>query len=474
MSVRTRFAPSPTGFLHIGGARTALFNYLFARRHQGTFVLRIEDTDRERSTPASIQAIFDSLAWLGLTWDEGPYYQSERLALYQKRAEGLLVAGRAYRCYCTSEELEARRKQALAAGRRPAYDRTCRDRTTPPSGQSASTLRFRTPLEGETVIDDLVKGRVVFQNSELDDFIIQRSDGHPVYNFCAVVDDLDMAISHVIRGDDHLANTPRQSLLYRAFDAPLPRFAHVPLILGLDKTRLSKRHGATSVTAYRDMGYVPDALVNYLVRLGWSHGDQEIFTRDELIAHFSLENVGKSAGIFNPEKLEWVNFQYLKATPAPTLAELVVPFLEGAGLPVPADRAWLVRAVESLRERAKTLVELADFCRIYLTDTITPDPAAAAKHLTSAIAPVLDTVIARLAELAGWDATTIEEAFKATLAAHPMKLGALAQPVRVAVTGGTVSPGIYEVLDILGRERTLTRLRAARARLESGASAPQP
>src|SRR6266403_1479625 len=425
MSVRTRFAPSPTGALHIGSVRTALFSYLFARHHGGTFVLRIEDTDRERSSEESTRAILESLGWLGLTWDEGPYHQSERLDLYRARAQALLAAGAVYRCWCTPEELETRRQAALAAGRPPAYDRTCRERTASPAGRAAYALRFRTPLEGETVIDDHVKGRVVFRNADLDDFIIVRSDGMPVYNFCVVVDDHDMRITHVIRGDDLLASTPRQVLLYRAFGAAPPAFAHVPQILGLDKARLSKRHGATSVLAYREMGYLPDAVVNYLARLGWSHGDQELFRREELIAHFTLENVGKSAGIFNPEKLEWVNFQYMKATPAPALAEL------------------------------------AEFCRFYLLDTITPDPKVAAKHLTPAIAPALADLYQRLATLPRWEAAAIEGAFQATLAAHGLKLGALAQPVRVAVTGGTVSPGIYEVLDVLGRERTIARLAAA-------------
>ena len=465
MEVRTRFAPSPTGYLHIGGARTALFSWLYARHHGGTFVLRVEDTDRERSTAESIQAILDGLRWLGLDWDEGPFFQTARMDLYRARAGELLAAGHAYRCYCTAAELETRRQEALAAGRRPAYDRRCRDLTAPPEGRTSFTLRFRTPLAGETIVDDHVKGRVVFQNTDLDDFVIARSDGSAVYNFCVVVDDIDMRITDVIRGDDHLANTPRQALLYGALGAPLPRFAHLPLILGLDRARLSKRHGATSVMAYRDLGFLPEALVNYLARLGWSHGDQELFTREELVAHFSLENVGTSAGIFNPEKLEWVNFQYLKATPAAELAETVVPFLERAGLPVPADRGWLARAVETLRERAKTLVELADFCRFYVAERIEPEAKAAAKHLTPAVAPALDDLIARLAALQAWDVSTIEGAFQAAIAAHGMKLGALAQPVRVAVTGGTVSPGIFEVLHVLGRERTLARLRAAHARL---------
>jgi glutamyl-tRNA synthetase len=470
MSVRTRFAPSPTGSLHIGSVRTALFSYLFARHHGGSFLLRIEDTDRERSTEESVHAIVEGLTWLGLTWDEGPYLQSQRMALYRARAESLLAAGHLYRCYCTAEELEARRQAALAAGRRPAYDRTCRELTVPPAGRTTSVLRFRTPLDGETVVDDLVKGRVVFQNTELDDFVVVRSDGSPMYNFCVVIDDHDMAITHVIRGDDLLASTPRQTLLYQAMGAPVPRFGHVPQILGLDKARLSKRHGATSIMSYAEQGYLPDATVNYLARLGWSHGDQELFTRAELVEHFTLETVGKSASVFNPEKLEWVNFQYLKATPATELARLVVPFIERAGLPVPADLAWLARAVETLRERAKTLVELADFSRFYLVDTIEPDPKAAAKHLTPAVAPALADLARHLRALTEWTPPSIESAFQTTIGAHGMKLGTLAQPVRVAVTGGTVSPGIYEVLDVLGRERTLLRLDAAAQRITSAQS----
>jgi len=465
MAVRTRFAPSPSGYLHIGGARTALFSYLYARRHGGTFVLRVEDTDRERSTPDSIAAILEGLRWLGLGWDEGPFFQSARTDTYRAQAQALLERGLAYRCWCTTEELEARRQAALAAGRPPAYDRTCRDLTAAPGARQAYVLRFRTPLEGETVIGDRVKGRVLFRNADLDDFVIARTDGTPVYNFCVVVDDIDMRITHVIRGDDHLANTPRQMLLYGAFGATPPVFAHVPLILGLDKARLSKRHGATSVTAYRDMGYLPDALVSYLARLGWSHGDQELFTMDELVTHFSLEQVGKSAGVFNPEKLLWVNFQLLKATPAEELARLVVPFLEQAGLPVPSDMAWLARVVATLRDRAKTLVELAEFCRFYLVETIEPDPKAAAKHLTTAVAPALADLDMRLAALSAWDEAAIEAAFQATIGAHEMKLGQLAQPVRVAMTGGTVSPGIYEVLAVLGRDRSLARLRRATAAL---------
>ncbi|HEV7733390.1 MAG TPA: glutamate--tRNA ligase [Candidatus Binatia bacterium] len=465
MSVRTRFAPSPTGYLHIGGARTALFSYLFARRHGGTFVLRIEDTDRERSTPASIQAIIDSLNWLGLDWDEGPFFQTERFDLYQAHAERLLLTGQAYRCWCTAEEIAARRQAVASTGHRSGYDRTCRDLAHAPAGRNAFALRFRTPIEGETVVDDDVKGRVTFQNAELDDFVIQRTDGSPIYNFCVVVDDVEMRISHVIRGDDHLTNTPRQILLYEALGASLPRFAHVPLILGLDKARLSKRHGATSVMQYHDEGYLPAALVNFLARLGWSHGDQELFTRAELIEHFSLENVGTSAAIFNPEKLLWTNFQYLKATPPLELTTMVQPFLERAGLPVPSDTAWMARAVETVRERAKTLVELADALRIYVAPKIAIQPKAASQHLRPEIAPVLADLTSALEAVHGWDVDSIEQAFQETIARHGLALGKLAQPVRVAVTGGTVSPGIFEVLDVLGRERALARLRAAQERL---------
>jgi glutamyl-tRNA synthetase len=465
MTVRTRFPPSPTGHLHIGSARTALFNWLFARHHGGGFVLRFEDTDRERSTQASVDEYLEGFQWLGLDWDEGPFFQSQRSSLYAHYAQRLLESGKAYRCWCTADELEARRQAAMQAGRRPAYDRTCRDLTGPIPGRADHTVRFRTPVDGETVIDDLVKGPIVFRNTELDDFIILRSDGSPVYNFCVVVDDVDMRISHILRGDDHVANTPRQILLYRALEAPLPQFAHLPLILGADKARLSKRHGASSVFEYREQGYLPDALVNFLARLGWSHGDQEIFTRAELIEHFSLDHVGAAPAVFNREKLLWLNFQYLKTMPAAELADLVCPFLQQKGLPVPSDRAWLARAVETLRERAKTLAELADHLRFYLTDDIEPAPKAAAAHLRPAVAPALADLTRRLEFVSPWNPATIEVAFQDTMSTHAIALGKLAQPVRVAVTGSTASPGIFEVLDVLGRERTIARLRAALVRL---------
>jgi len=330
-TVRVRFAPSPTGHLHIGGARTALFNWLFARHYRGVFILRIEDTDRSRSTEEYIETIIDGLKWLGLDWDEGPFRQTERFDVYRTYIEKLLTEGRAYFCYCTPEELEERRQASLKEGSSVKYDGRCMDIKTPPPGRKP-VVRFKMPRFGQTMVDDLIKGKVVYDNEQLDDLIIQRSDGTPTYNFVVVVDDVEMKISHVIRGDDHLNNTPRQIHIYRALDFPEPHFAHLPMILGSDRTRLSKRHGATSVQAYREMGYLPDAIVNYLVRLGWSHGDQEVFTRDELIERFTLENVGKAAAVFNPDKLLWLNARYIKETSSGRLADLVLPFLIREGL----------------------------------------------------------------------------------------------------------------------------------------------
>lgn len=477
--VRTRFAPSPTGYLHIGGARTALFNYLFARHHGGKFILRIEDTDRERSTSEAIETILDSMRWLRLDWDEGPFYQTERMALYRKRIEQLLAEGKAYFCTCTPEELEAKRELARKEKRKPMYDGTCR----PPSSFAGQPIivpgkphavRFRSPREGKTVVKDAIKGEVLFDNGELDDLIMARSDGTPTYNFCVVVDDIDMAITHVIRGDDHLANTPRQIQLYHALGHQPPEFAHVPLILGTDKTRLSKRHGATSVTAYRDMGYFPEAVVNYLVRLAWSYGDQEIFSREELIEKFSLENVGKSAGIFNPEKFLWVNFHYLKSRPLPQLAKEIVPYIRVKGWEVPRDHLWLENMIATLRERCKTLVELVDAARFCLTEDIPLDENAAKKFLTPEMTEPLRALIETLRGLDDFSETAVELAFTAVLQRFNLAMGKLAQPVRVALTGSTTSPGIYEVIALLGKERTLKRLNAALARLESSTGALPP
>ena len=464
LQVRTRFAPSPTGYLHIGGARTALFNYLFARHSGGKFILRIEDTDRERSTPEAIQAILDAMKWLDLGYDEGPYYQTERFPLYKEKVKELLGAAKAYPCVCSSAELDAKRQAAMKEKRKPMYDGTCR----PPPGVVAPlptdksyTIRFRSPSEGSTTVKDLIKGDVVFDNRELDDLIIARSDGTPTYNFCVVVDDIDMAITHIIRGDDHLANTPRQIQLYEAFGRELPQFAHVPLILGTDKARLSKRHGATSVTAYRDMGYFPEAVVNYLVRLAWSYGDQEIFSREELIEKFTLENVGKSAGVFNPEKFLWVNFHYLKSRPLSQLADEIVPYICAKNYSVPEDKEWLKKMIATLQERAKTLVELVETAHYYLSDEIKLEEKTAKKFLTAAAAAPIQSLIDRLAALGEFTEAAIEQAFTATLSEHGLAMGKLAQPVRVALTGGTVSPGIHDVIAVLGRERTLKRLHQA-------------
>jgi glutamyl-tRNA synthetase len=461
-SVRTRFAPSPTGALHVGGVRTALFSYLYARHHGGRFILRIEDTDRQRSTQAWVDEIIGALQWLKIDWDEGPFFQTQRLDLYRDTIERLLQSGRAYRCTCTPEELDAKRKAAMKSGGDVGYDRHCRPGFGPgPVEGRPAAIRFAMPVDGEVVVDDLVKGEVRFQNAEIDDFVIARSDGWPTYNLVVTVDDADMAISHVIRGDDLLPSTPKQINLYQAIDAPVPRFAHLPQVLGVDRARLSKRHAATAVTSYRELGYYPDALVNFLARLGWSHGDQEVFSRKELIHAFSLENVGKSAGVFNLEKLDWLNFQYLKARTPDELAADLRPFMESRGITIPGDDAWLAKMASTLRERAKTLGELTDSASFFLSDEITLDEKAVKKFLKPENAPMLEQLTARLEALPTWDLASIEQAFAAQLAETGGSLGGLAQPVRVAVTGGTVSPGIYETLDVLGRERSLQRLRAA-------------
>ncbi|MBM4243617.1 MAG: glutamate--tRNA ligase [Deltaproteobacteria bacterium] len=462
VAVRTRFAPSPTGALHVGGVRTALFSYLYARHLRGRFVLRIEDTDRQRSTQASVDEIIGALRWLSIDWDEGPFFQTQRMELYRETIERLLQAGHAYTCTCTPEELDAKRKAAMQGGGSAGYDRHCRPGFGPgPEPGRPAAIRFAMPLEGEAVIDDLVKDRVVFRNADVEDFVIARSDGWPTYNLVASVDDADMSISHVIRGDDLLPSTPKQIALYKALGAPVPSFAHLPQVLGVDRARLSKRHAATAVTSYRELGYYPDALVNFLARLGWSHGDQEVFSRKELIHAFSLESVGRSAGVFNLEKLDWLNFQYLKARSPAALASDLRPFMASRGIAVPGDDAWLARMAGTLRERAKTLGELTDMAGYYLADEITLDDKAAAKFLTPQSVPLLETVTERLAALPVWDLATIESVFTGLIGETGAKLGALAQPVRVALTGGTVSPGIYEVLDVLGRERSILRLRNA-------------
>ncbi len=456
--VVTRFAPSPTGYLHIGGARTALFNWLYARHTGGTFILRIEDTDRARSTEASIQAILDAMTWLGLDWDEGPYYQTERMDLYREAAQKLLETGWAYRCYCTPEELEEKRKKALKEGRKPKYDGTCRNRTDFPDDQPY-VLRFKCPEEGTVVVEDLVKGTVRFDVRELDDLVIVRPDGVPTYNFAVVVDDATMGITHIIRGDDHLNNTPRQILIYQALGYPLPRFAHVPMILGQDHKRLSKRHGAVSVLAYRDEGYLPQALTNYLVRLGWSHGDQEIFSLQELIDLFTLEGIGKSAGVFNPEKLLWLNGHYIRSMTDEALAEALQPFLDAENLAPP--KGQLLMAIRTLKERSRTLKEMAEGMRFYFTERVDYEPKAAKKFLKPTMIPYFSQLVACLESLEAFDESRVESCFRKVTEENQIKLGKIAQPVRVALTGKTVSPGLFEVMEVLGKEKTLERLRAA-------------
>jgi glutamyl-tRNA synthetase len=464
----TRFAPSPTGYLHIGGARTALFNWLFARRHGGTFVLRIEDTDQERSTPESVVAILEGMKWLGMTWDEGPYYQTERRELYRKEAERLLQEGKAYRCVCTPEELDARRESALARGEKPRYDRKCRD--LPLSGTEGKpfVVRFRTPLSGETVVRDLLRGDVAYENGELDDLVLLRSDGSPTYNFVVVVDDAAMGITHVLRGDDHLNNTPRQVLLYEGLGYPLPRFGHFPLIHGMEGGKLSKRQDDVSVTAYRDRGYLPEAMVNYLVRLGWGHGDQEIFSVEELKKVFSLDSVGKSPSRFDPEKLLHLNAHYIKTCDPERLAVLLVPFLRKKGI-VADPSPWLVKVVRTFQERSRTLEEMAESSEYYFRPK-EPDPKAAEKFLTPEMAPVLEEIVREFADLPDFSPVSTEAVLHRVAEKEGAKLGKVAQPIRVALTGGTVSPGIFEVMDVLGREEVIRRLSLASRRLRGGLS----
>ena len=460
--VRVRFAPSPTGFLHIGGVRTALFNWLFARHEGGTFILRIEDTDRDRSTDDAIQVILDGLKWTGLNWDEGPFRQTDRLELYRDRAMDLLNRKLAYWCVCTPEELETRRKEAQAKGESIKYDGRCRNRGISDPAEPAA-LRFLTPQEGQTVVHDLIKGQIVFDNTVMDDLIILRSNGYPTYNFSVVVDDGLMDISHVIRGDDHVNNTPRQVPLFSALGFSVPQFAHLPMILGSDKTRLSKRHGATSVLAYKEMGYLPEALINYLVRLGWSHGDQEIFSIQEMVEFFDFKQVQASAAVFNPEKLRWVNAQYIRNNEPKQVAEALLPFLQSAGY----DHAALSRIpggaealIPPLRERSETLVDIVQGAIPYLAEPMTMEEEAANKYLTQTVAPILKEFADQVEVAEEFSKETLEGILHGLIERQGLKMGKVAQPLRVALTGRTVSPGIYEVMALLGKERSLQRIRA--------------
>ena len=456
--VRTRFSPSPTGSLHLGGAHTALFNWLFARHHQGVFILRIEDTDRERSQERYVQEILDALNWLGLTWDEGPYRQFQRLHLYQEYIQKLLAAGAAYYCDCPPADLEARRQAALAKGEKPRYAGHCRDRHL--QGGPHTAVRFRTPQGGTTVWRDLIKDHIAFDNQELDDLVLMRADGIPTYNFAVVVDDITMEVTHVIRGDDHIPNTPRQLLIYEALKIPPPQFAHMPLMLGPDRGKLSKRHGALSIMAYREMGFLPQALVNYLARLGWSNGDQEIFSRSELRQYFSLEHATKAAGVFDLDKLLWLNSHYIKETPAPELAQLLKPFLDPLGIAAP-DPAYLVRVVSTLHARSKTLADMAEKARFYFQDPRPFEEAAARKFLTPQSAPHLKEIVRRLQGLPAVSEEILTSLFNELAAQTGLKMVNLAQPVRVALTGRTASPGLFEIINILGKEETLKRLNNA-------------
>lgn len=471
--VRVRFAPSPTGYLHVGGARTALYNWLFARHENGVFILRIEDTDAERSTEESAGEILEAMRWLGLNWDEGPevggpvgpYRQAERFDLYREHAKRLLDGGMAYYCVCTPEELEVRRKAALAAGRSPKYDGRCRKRGNrrPASAQDSGSagpqgavVRLLIREGGSTEIADLVHGTIRFEDAELDDFILLRSDGMPTYNFAVVVDDVLMGITHVIRGDDHISNTPRQIKLYEALGLPFPRFAHIPMILGPDRARLSKRHGAMGVLAYREMGYLPEAMINYLARLGWSHGDQEIFAQQELIRHFTIDKVGRTAAIFDPAKLDWLNGQYLKRAGAERLASLLRSFWEGSGVSrEELERKgdlWLQTAALLFQERARTLAELASSSRFIFEGKIDRDEAAVRSILTPEAKARTRSLLHEMESLPAFTAAAMEGLFRARANVLGLKLVDLAQPFRVALSGKTMSPPIFPIMELMGRE----------------------
>lgn len=457
-NVRTRFAPSPTGYLHVGGARTALFNWLLARHCNGSFVLRIEDTDQVRSTDESTRAIIDAMSWLGLNWDEGPFFQAQRVDIHRQKVQQLLDEGKAFICTCTPEELEERRKRALAEGRKPKYDGTCRDKNL--QRMHNSVVRFRCPDVGTTVVDDMIKGTIVFNNEELDDLIIERSDGYPTYNFAVVVDDAEMQITHVIRGDDHVNNTPRQILLYKALGYTVPFFGHVPMILGSDKTRLSKRHGATSVMAYKEMGYLPEALVNYLVRLGWSHGDQEIFSMEELVSLFSLNAVGKSAAIFNPEKLLWLNQHYIRESSIQRLISEMIPFWQKKQVDT-SDTEFVGHIIGDIKSRVKSLVELSEASSFYFVQRVDYAPDAAEKYLSRDTAGHLEAIRTRLAIFNDFTKEGIEKLLREVAEERNTKLKVIAPPLRVALTGKTVSPGLDEVMITLGKDRVMQRLEMA-------------
>ncbi|OUR71795.1 glutamate--tRNA ligase [Methylophaga sp. 41_12_T18] len=459
MTIRTRFAPSPTGYLHVGGARTALFSWLYARKHGGQFILRIEDTDLERSTAESVNAILEGMTWLGLEYDEGPFYQTHRFDRYKEVIKQLIEQGDAYPCYCSKDELNDMRDQQRANKEKPRYDGRCRHLTSAKPGVEP-VIRFKNPTTGTVIVKDEVRGEVEFKNSELDDLVIARPDGSPTYNLTVVVDDLDMGLTHVIRGDDHLNNSPRQINIFTALKAEPPVFAHVPMILGDDGARLSKRHGAVSVMSYRDEGYLPEALLNYLVRLGWSHGDQEIFSVDEMIALFDIDSVNKSASSFNTDKLLWLNQQYIKNSTAEHVAHHLSWHMGERSID-PVTGPNLAAVVELQQERAKTLVEMADNSCFFYQAVEEFDEKAARKNLTTKSQEILEEMLQRLSALELWQAEPIHKEVKDCSVDREIGMGKVAQPIRVAITGNTISPPLDLTLELLGRERTLSAIRYA-------------
>lgn len=458
MSIRTRFAPSPTGYLHIGGARTALFAWLYARKHGGKFVLRIEDTDLERSTEESVNAILEGMSWMGLDYDEGPFYQTHRFERYEDVIQQLLNDGKAYRCNCSKERIEKLREEQMAAKEKPRYDGRCRNQDV--SADEPHVIRFLNPQEGEVAFKDLVRGSVTVQNKELDDLIIKRTDGSPTYNLSVVVDDLDMKITHVIRGDDHINNTPRQINILKAMGHEAPTYAHVPMILGEDGARLSKRHGATSVIEYRDMGFLPEALMNYLVRLGWSSGDQELFTLDEMISLFDVVDVNKAPSSFNGEKLQWINQQYLKEEDASRIAQLLSVHLGDLGID-PSEGPDLEEVVVAQRERAQTLIELAEMSQFYYRDFEEFDEKMAKKQLRPVAAEVLQAAQSALKALDNWNIEAIHDVIHGVAEQLEIKMGKVGTPLRVAVTGGAPSPSLDLTIYLIGQEASDRRINKA-------------
>ena len=456
MSVVTRFAPSPTGQLHIGGARTAVFCWLMARQASGRFLLRIEDTDTQRSEARYTQGILASMRWLGLNWDGEPVYQTKRFDLYNQYIDRMIAQGSAYWCSCSPDDVEAMREEARQKGTKPKYDGRCRERGLGPG--PGRVVRLKAPLTGSTMLDDLIHGPISVENSELDDMILRRSDNTPTYNLAVVVDDITMGVTHVIRGDDHINNTPKQILIYQALNQPLPAFGHVPMILGPDKKKLSKRHGATAVFEYHDQGILPEAMFNYLVRLGWSSGDQEIFTPQELLKAFSIKAVGKSASVFDREKLLWLNQHYIKLASLDRLAALLSELLAKRGYP-DQDPDYLKAFIPLLQPRSRTMAEMADHAEMFVADSPAMDPQAAAKFLTDDVKPHLTALTALFAAAPDFAREPLEASVKAYLDEKGLPFKAIAQPLRVALTGRTASPGLFEVIEVLGRERTLARLR---------------